>query len=95
MHDRSVKDRKVIARRSSKFTVAARDEKVTVTFPGRHLLAAVPCPLVRDSLSRPPHRNELSRSRGKREKEEERKREREERSGGRMIGSFLEIAGRS
>lgn len=37
--------------------------------------------------------NELSRSRGKREKEEERKRE--ERSGGRMIGSFLEIAGRS
>lgn len=34
-----VEDRKVIARRSSKFTVA-RDEKVTVTFPGRHLLAA-------------------------------------------------------
>lgn len=55
MHDRSrVKDREVIARRSSKFTVA-RDEKVTVTFPGRHLLAGVPCPLVRDSLSRPPH----------------------------------------
>lgn len=39
-----VKDRKVIATRSSKFTVA-RDEKVTVTFPGRHLLARVPCPL--------------------------------------------------